>query len=208
VALFRRAGLACLGIALAAGVAGCGSSGNSGSGDPLASESVATIIAQAKAYTIAAQSVTISGRPTSSISVDLAIVPNTGCTGTVTQGTAKSQLVLDGNTIYAHTEGMPANQWEKGTAASQASLASLCQLGSILAPPSPSAVTNATRSVTVYAGQPALTLSGSDQATGKPGSVTVTDTAEPVLLNITGAGGSLSFTGYGATKKIDPPSAG
>jgi hypothetical protein len=194
--------------ALAAGTAACGSSGNSGSGDPLASESVATIIAQAKAYTIAAQSVTMSGQPNSSTSVSLAIVPSEGCTGTVTRGTAKSQLILDGNTVYEHTEGMPANQWMKGTAASEAGLASLCQLGTLLAPLSSSAVTSATRSVTVYAGQPALTLSGSDQATGKPGSVTVTDTAEPVLLNITGAGGSLSFTGYGATKKIDPPSAG
>lgn len=207
MALFRRQGLACLVTALAAAAAGCGSPGNPGSGDPLASESTATIIAQAKAYTIAAQSVTMSGRPNSGLSVNLAIVPSTGCAGTITRGATTATLILDGATIYEHTQGMPASQWMRGTAASQAGLASLCQLGTLLASLSASAVTDATRSVTVYAGQPALTLSGSDQATGKPGSVTVTDTAQPVLLNITGSGGTLSFTRYGETKEIDPPSA-
>jgi hypothetical protein len=51
-------------------------------------------------------------------------------------------------------------------------------------------------------------LPGSDQATGKPASVTVTDAAAPLLLNITWSGGNPSSTGYGATKKTDPPSAG
>jgi hypothetical protein len=194
---------ACLAIALAAAIAGCGSSG----GGPLASDSDATIIALAKADTIAAQSVTMSGRPTSSISVNLAIVPGTGCAGTITQGTTKSRLVLVGNTIYAHTDGMPTKVWMKGTAASQAVLAALCQLESVLAPLSASTVTSAKRSVTLYAGQPALTLSWIDGATGQSSSLTVTDTAAPLLLSITEGSASISFAGYGATKKIDPPSA-
>ena len=202
MALFRRVALACLAIALAAAIAGCGSSG----GGPLGSDSVATIIALAKADTIAAQSVTVSGRPTPSMSLNLAIVRGTGCTGTVTQGTRKSRLVLVGNTIYAHTDGMPAKVWMRGTAASQAGLASLCQLESVLAPLDASTVTSANRSVTAQAGQPALTLSWTDGASGQSSSVTVTDTAAPLLLSIAEGSASISFAGYGATKKIDPPS--
>jgi hypothetical protein len=195
-------------IALGAGLAGCGSPGSPGSAGPLAQDSAAAVIELAKAHTAAAQSVTVAGRPGPGISVDLAIVPGAGCTGTVTQRGTTSRLIVDGSTVYAHTAGMPANEWERGSAASQPGLAGLCQLATILAPLSASSVAGAARSVAVHAGQPALTLSGTDPATGKPVSVTVTDTAEPVMLSITGAGGSLSFTGYGATKKIEPPSAG
>lgn len=211
MAMFRQVALVYLAAALAAGIARCGSSGGSGGG-PLAPDSVTTIITEAKANTIAAQSFTISGGPSASISVHLTIVRGLGCTGTIVQGTAKSKLIWIGKTVYAHTAGMPANEWMRGTSSDSnvQGLLSLCTPGSFLAALSEPSVSNATRSVTVYDGQPALAISlpGAGQGNGQPGSIVVTDTATPVLLNISAPGsGSFTFTGYGATKTIAPPAA-
>jgi hypothetical protein len=208
--MFRQVALVYLAAALAAGIAGCGSSGGSGDG-PLAPDSVTTIITEAKANTIAAQSFTISGGP-ASLSVHLTIVRGLGCTGTIVQGITKSKLIWIGKTVYAHTAGMPANEWMRGTssASNVQGLLALCTPSSFLAALSGPGVSNATRSVTVYDGQPALAISlpGTGQGNGQSGSIVVTDTATPVLLNISAPGsGSFTFTGYGAAKTIAPPAA-
>jgi hypothetical protein len=60
----------------------------------------------------------------------------------------------------------------------------------------------------VYHGQPALalTLPGTEQDPSQTGSIVVTDTQKPVLLNVSEPGsGAFAFTGYGATKTIAPP---
>jgi hypothetical protein len=204
VAVFRRLTLAFLVVALAAGIAGCGSSGSSG---PLATDSVTTIISQATANTIAAQSFTISGGTSTSLSVDLTIVRGLGCSGTIVEDTTKWKFVWIGKNVYARTSRMPANEWMKGTSSESnlQGLIDLCEPSSLLAPLTTSVANSATRSVTVYDGQPALSLTLT--ATGQDnGSIIVTDTQTPVLLDISEPGsGKFTFTGYGAAKTIAPP---
>jgi len=209
VAMFRQVSLACLAAALAAGAAGCGSSGGTG---PLASDSAPTVVSEAMANTIAAQSVTITGGPTAALAVDLTIVHGLGCTGTIVQNSVQSTVIWIGKTVYARSTGMPANEWMRGTTTDPnlQGLLALCQPANMLAGLSASGFSDATRSATVYHGQPALSLTipGSAQGSGKPGTVVVTDTASPVLLNISGSGpGSVTFSGYGATKTIAPPAS-
>ena len=206
MAMFRRLPLAYLAVALTAGITGCGSS----SASPLAEDSVAAIIAEATANTIAAQSFTMSGGTSASDSVDLTIVHGLGCSGTIVQGTTMSKLIWIGTTVYEHTSGMPADEWMKGpsTTSSVQGLLALCTPSSLLAPLSATGANGATRSVTVYDGQPALalTLPGTEQDPGQTGSIIVTDTKTPVLLGISEAGfGEFIFTGYGAAKTITPP---
>jgi hypothetical protein len=206
VGMLRQLVLAFVVAALAAGVAGCGS-GNSG---PLASDSAAAIIAEAKANTIAAQSFTVSGA-SAGLTLDLTIVRGLGCTGTITQGAdSTTTLIWTGKTVYAHTKGLPANEWMRGSASDSdlQPLLALCMPGSLLLSLDGSGVTNAARSVTVYGGQPALSLSLPGTAGAQGGKIVVTDTATPVLLNIAQSGSSgLVFSRYGATKTIAPPSA-
>jgi hypothetical protein len=210
--MFRQIALACLAVALTAGITGCGSSGGSGSADPLATDNVTTIITEATADTIAAQSFTMSGGPSASVSVDLTIVRGVGCSGTIVQGTTKWTLIWTGNTVYAHSAQMPTNEWMRGTSnqSNLQGLVDLCMPSSLLAPLSASAATSAARSVTVFDGQQALALSlaGTDQGNSQPESIIVTDTQTPLLLDISQPGtGTLTFTGYGAAKTIAPPAA-
>jgi hypothetical protein len=207
VAMFRQPALAYLAVALTAGITGCGSSG---SASALASDSATTIFAEATANTIAAQSFTIAGGTSSSLFVDLTIVRGLGCSGTIVQGTTTSKLIWIGKTVYEHTSGMPANEWMRGasTASGVQGLIALCNPSSLLAPLSATGISSATRSVTVYHGQPALalTLPGTEQDPSQTGSIVVTDTQKPVLLNVSEPGsGAFAFTGYGATKTIAPP---
>lgn len=211
--MFRPVALTWLAIALAAGIIGC-SSGSSGGNSPLAPDSATTIITDATANTLAAQSFTISGGTSASVSIDLTIVRSVGCTGTITQGTTKSMIIWIGKTVYGHKAGMPSNEWAKGasTDANVQSLVSLCEPSNFLDPLlSLSGVSNATRSVIVYDGQPALSLSlpETSQGNGKPATIVVTNTQTPLLLNIAQPGsGNFTFTGYGAAKTIEPPGAG
>ena len=205
MAMLRQVALACLAVALTAGITGCGSA------DPLAADSTTTIITEATANTIAAQSFTVSGGTSASLSLDLTIVRGLGCSGTIVQGTTKWRLIWTGKTVYAHTARMPANEWMRGasSAADLQGLVDLCKPGSLLAPLSASGVTSAVRSVTTYEGQPALALNWTNSNNGQPGSIVVTDTQTPVLLNISEPGsGNFTFTGYGAATTIEPPAAG
>jgi hypothetical protein len=109
---------------------------------------------------------------------------------------------------------MPSNEWLRGTStdADLQGLIRLCEPSSYLDPLlSASGVSSATRSVTVYDGQAALALSlpATSQDTGKPPTIVVTNTQTPVLLNIAEPGsGNFTFTGYGATRTINPPGGG
>jgi hypothetical protein len=207
VAIFRQLALAFLAVALMAGIIGCGSPG---SASPLASESVTTIFTEATDNTIAAQSFTVAGGTSASFFVDLTIVRGLGCSGTIFQGKTTSKLVWIGQTVYEHSSGMPSNVWMKGasTASAVQGLIDLCNPSSLLAPLTTAGVSSATRSVTVYDGQPALTLTlpGTQQDPSQTGSIVVTDTQKPLLLDISEPGaGAFGFTGYGATKTITPP---
>ena len=210
MAMFRQLALAFLAVALTAGIIGCGSPG---SASPLASDSVTAIFAEATDNTIAAQSFTIAGGTSASLFVDLTIVRGLGCSGTIFQGTTTSKLIWVGPTVYEHTSGMPTNEWMEGASTSSAlqGLIDLCNPSSLLAPLTATGISSATRSVTVYHGQPALslTLPGTQQDPSQTGSIVVTDTQEPLLLDISEPGsGAFAFTGYGATKTITPPASG
>ena len=148
-----------------------------------------------------------------SLSIDLTIVRSVGCTGTITRGTTESKLIWVGKTVYGQKAGMP-NQWLRGasTDADLQGLISVCQPSSFLDPLlSVSGVSSATRSVTMYHGQPGpcrSPLPETSQDNGKPAIIVVTDTATPLLLNIAEPGsGNFTFTGYGAAKTIAPPAA-
>jgi hypothetical protein len=198
---------------LAAGITGCGSSAGSGSPGPLASDNVATIIAQATTNTIGAQSFTVSGDTSLSFSFDVTIVRGLGCSGTVHVGAIKWKLIWVGKTVYGHSGSMPANEWMRGasSASNIQGLINVCNPSTLLEPLSASDISSATRSVTVYDGQPALTftLPETDVGTSQPGSIVVTDTQTPVLLNISVPGsGDFTFTAHGATKTITPPAVG
>ena len=210
MAMFRRLALAYLAVALTAGITGCGSS--SGGASPLASDSVTTIFAEATNNTIAAQSFTIAGGTSASLFIDLTIVRGVGCSGTIYQPKTTSKLVWVGQTVYEHTSGMPTIEWLKGPSNSSAvqGLIDLCNPNNLLAPLTAAGVSSATRSVTVYHGQPALTLTlpGTQQDPSLTGAIVVTDTQEPLLLDISEPGaGAYAFTGYGATTTITPPGA-
>jgi hypothetical protein len=209
VAIFRHLALAFLAVALTVGIIGCGSSG---SASPLASDSATTIFTEATDNTIAAQSFTIAGGTSASLFIDLTIVRGLGCSGTIFQGTTTSKLIWIGQTVYEHTSGMPTNEWMKGASTSPAvqGLIDLCNPSNLLAPLTAVGVGSATRSVTVYHGQPALalTLPGTQQDPSQTGSIVVTDTQNPLLLDISEPGsGAFAFTGYGATKTITPPTS-
>jgi len=209
VATFRRLALECIVVLLAAGITGCGSSGGSGSPGPLASDNVATIIAQATTNTIAAQS-----SPYRRYLFEFLLRrddrPRPGLLRHHPRGRSQAHL---GREDRVRALGEPANQWMKG--ASSASdiqgLINVCNPSTLLEPLSASDISNATRSVTVYDGQPALTftLPETDVGTSQPGSIVVTDTQTPVLLNISVPGsGDFTFTAYGVTKTITPPAVG
>jgi hypothetical protein len=211
--MFRQIALASVVIALAAAVTGCGSSGSSGGSSPLAPDTVAAIIQQATANTLASQSFTISGGASATLSIDMTIVRSVGCTGIITQGATKEKLIWVGKTVYGQKTGMAANQWQRGASdeANLQGLISVCEPSTFLDPLlSATGDTNATRSVTTYNGQPALSLSlpASSQSSGKAATIVVTNTDTPLLLSITEPGaGNFTFTGYGAVKTIEPPSA-
>jgi hypothetical protein len=210
VAMFRQLALAFLAVALTAGIIGCGSSGTA---SPLASDSATAIFTEATENTIAAQSFTIAGGTSASLFIDLTIVRGLGCSGTIFQGTTTSKLIWAGPIVYEHTSGMPADEWMKGASTSPAvqGLIALCNPSNLLAPLTAAGVSSATRSVTVYDGQPALafTLPGTQKDPSQTGSIVVTDTQQPLLLDISEPGaGAFAFTGYGATKTITPPTSG
>jgi hypothetical protein len=144
----------------------------------------------------------------------LTIVRSVGCTGTVTQGTTKSKLIWVGKAVYAQPASMGSNEWMRGasTDADLQSLIRVCEPSSFLDPLlSVSGASSATRSVTVYDGQPALSFSLPEvsQGNGKPATIVVTDTQAPLLLNVAEPGsGNFTFTGYGAAKTIVPPAGG
>ena len=104
---------------------------------------------------------------------------------------------------FREPAGMATDEWMRGasTASSMQGLIDLCNPNSLLAPLSASGVSGATRSVTMYHGQPALalTLPGTQQDPSPTGSIIVTDTPKPLLLDISEPGsGAFAFTGYEA----------
>jgi hypothetical protein len=211
--MFRRRALGYLTVLLTAGIAGCGSSGGSGSTSALASDNVATIISEATTNTIAAQSVTVSGDISATFSFDVTIVRGLGCKGNVDLGAVKWKLIWVGKTVYAQSGSMPAGEWMRGasTASNVQGLINVCNPSVLLEPLSASGISSATRSVTVYDGQPALTLAlpGTAKNNDQPGAIVVTDTQTPVLLNLSVPGaGKISFAGYGEVTTISPPAAG
>jgi hypothetical protein len=193
-----------------------GTSSSAAAADPLAATSIASILSEARANTIAAQSVSIAGTGTSSgqkISLDLTYVHGVGCSGSVTQAGTTAKITLIGTKIWLNAPPMPAGQYTSGKAsdATFQGAASICSLSGLLGSLTASSITGATKTVTTLDGQPVVDISGKDKKTGSLSTAVVADTVNPVLLEVIGRGsdgGTLNFTGYGATKTLTPPAGG
>jgi hypothetical protein len=204
-------------IGIAAGTAGCASgnsSSSSASSDPLASDSIATIINDARANATAAQSVHVAGWVISSgekESISLTLVRGQGCAGTVTVGGVGTVgLVWIGKTVWLRAPTMPANEYVKTDTSNPQvkNITSECSMSGFLSGVTATGDVAGTRARTTINGKPAVVVTVVNPSDGHNESAYVTDTAEPLLLRLSeasSAGGLLNFTGYGATRSLTPP---
>jgi hypothetical protein len=242
-----------LAAALAAAAAACGSSASSGtsavvgtarsstaSAAPSATVSAAgartltgaaatALLAKAVADTKAAPSVVVkspglsSGTAGQPLSLDLTMVRNVGCKGSVAESKTQSfQLVVrDGYTwmlpsasFYASLKlsqgelALIADKWikAKSTDSQVASLADICSFSTLFSSMKTTAGAAYVATPTTYAGQSAYEVTQS----GQQGYAYVTNSATPTLaeVDVPGAnGGVMTFTVYGTPLAITTPSA-
>jgi hypothetical protein len=221
--LAAAAGVSCL------AVAACGSSTTSSAGtapsassttDPLASLTAAKVLTETVADAEASSSLTIKGSLTQSkqsYTVDLAIKPGHGCTGTIGEGSKGSfKLIVIGKAIYLNPD---ENFWKANAGAdaaaaialvngrylevstsdaSMGSLATLCDVSRLLTSDGSSG-TATKGAVTTLGGIRVLPLNSSD------GSVAyVTDTSKPEPVEAAAPKGAKD--GYGKiTFSVDAP---
>lgn len=200
----------------------------SSTADPLAGLTAAQVLAKTVADAKASSSLTLKGtlaQSSQSYTVNLAIKPGQGCTGTIGEGSKGSfKLIVIGKTIYVNPDDAfwKANGGAEANAAialvngrylkvsagdsSMGSVADLCDVSQLLTPDSsPSKVTKG--AVTTLGGTRVLPLKDSD------GSVAyVTDTSKPQLVELTAPKGSSAGTGMvtvttGAPVTLTPPPA-
>jgi len=237
-AFVRMTLVAAAGVSCLAAVA-CGSSTTSSGGaapgasssttaDPLAGLTAAQVQAKTVADAKASSSLTLKGslaQSSQSYTVNLAIKPSQGCTGTIGEGSKGSfKLIVIGKTIYLNPDDTfwKANAGANAAAAialvngrylkvsasdsNMASLADMCDVSQLFSSDDPSG--KATKgAVTTLGGTRVLPLKNSD------GSVAyVTDTSKPQLVELAAPKGSSDGTGMvtvttGAPVTLTPPSA-
>ena len=211
--LVAAAGVSCLAIAA------CGSSGSASAGaapsasstvDPLAGLSAAKVLAETVADAKVASSLTMKGTITQSgqsLTVNLAIKPGHGCTGTIGMGSKGNlKLIVIGKTAYLNPDD---TFWKANSGANAATVialvggrylkaptsdsnmtafADLCDVSQILAPDSSSGpVTRG--AVTTLAGTRVLPLKDSESV------AYVTDTSKPELVQLSAPKGAKNGSG-------------
>ena len=211
--LVAAAGVSCLAIAA------CGSNSSAGAGaapsasstvDPLAGLSAAKVLAETVADAKVASSLTMKGTITQSgqsLTVNLAIKPGHGCTGTIGMGSKGNlKLIVIGKTAYLNPDD---TFWKANSGANAATVialvggrylqaptsdsnmtafAGLCDVSQILAPDSSSGpVTRG--AVTTLAGTRVLPLKDSESV------AYVTDTSKPELVQLSAPKGSKNGSG-------------
>ncbi len=226
----RRAALALTAAAAAClAAAGCGGGGGAGGGDPLSGMSAKQVVSKAVTDLKAASSFTMVGNVNQSgqaVGVNLGYVKGKGCAGTVSEGDKGSvTIVVIGNTAWMK----PSDKFLQSTGGSQAAAAIALLNGRYLkGKTSDSAVASLTSvcdvnqmtksvtdtstlvkgKVTTLAGQQVLPVT--DKTKG--GTIDVTDTATPQIVqitNTTGQGGSTGQIKFGVGKQVTltPPPA-
>jgi hypothetical protein len=211
--LVAAAGVSCL------AAAACGSTTSSAgtapsassTADPLASLTAAKVQAETITDAEASSSLTIKGSLTQSkqsYTVDLAIKPGHGCTGTIGEGSKGSfKLIVIGKTIYLNPDD---NFWKANAGAdaaaaialvngrylevsasdaSMASVASLCNVSQLFSADG-SSETVTKGAVTTLGGTRVLPIKSSDGSTGY-----VTDTSKPELVELSAPKGASAGTG-------------
>jgi hypothetical protein len=235
-AFVRMTLVAAAGVSCLAAVA-CGSSTTSSGGaapsasstaDPLAGLTAAQVAAKTVADAKASSSLTLKGSLTQSgqsFTVNLAIKPGQGCTGTIGEGSKGSfKLIVIGKTIYLNPDDAfwKANAGADATAAialvngrylklstsdsNMGSLADLCDVSQLFSSDDPSGKTTK-GAVTTLGGTRVLPLKDAD------GSVAyVTDTSKPQFVELVAPKCSSAGTGKvtvttGAPVTLTPPPA-
>jgi hypothetical protein len=213
-----------LSAAVAAGVTACGTSSSSTAAAPLSGLSADQIATRAIANLKTAATVRVTGDVVSSgqtYDLDLTLVRAQGCAGTMAQvGTGSFKMIAIGDKVWIE----PNRQfWEKAGGADAAVLKVLSgkylkvkassQLGSLsgfcgtseLAGSFGTSPTGLVKGKTAtISGQPALQIKDS----GDSGSIFVSDTAKPELLQVSGGSqGNLDFTDYNSPMTLTAPPA-
>jgi hypothetical protein len=187
------------------------------------------LAAKAIANTRAASSVQVTGQGISTsatkgqtVSFDLLLVKNQGCSGTISVSKTETfKIVQTGGYIWlmpsaAFYESLHLNKQAMALVADKyikvktsnkqvGNLTTVCTFNGLFSSlPKPSGL-NFTATPVTYQGAPAYQITQS----GKPGIATVSNAATPLLLKITApqaGGGSVTFTDYNNTKTITAPS--
>jgi len=206
-------------LAFALLIAGCGSSS---SGNGVASKSPSEILAAAKSAADSASSVNIAGSLKSGgmqITLNMDLASGHGGRGQISEGGLSFELIVVSNTayfrgspaFYSHIGGASAAQlfqgkWLKAptTGGELASLASLTNLGKLLAEALASSDTPVTGPPTTVAGQPVVEL----KDTTKNGSLYVATTGPPYPIEIVKRGseaGHLLFSRWNEPVTLTAP---
>jgi hypothetical protein len=231
----RRLALATAAAALVvAAAAACGSSPASvrpasapaSTASALAGKSAAEIVSAAVADTQAASSVRLIGAgtdPSKGVTFNLTLVPGQGCEGSLSMSKTNTfQLVYMGQTVWmkpsdAFYASLGTNKAAlsllegkyikvKSTNSLVGNVSQLCTLTDLLGTVGQASGSGYTDTLSAVGGQPAIRIA----QTGHSGYVYVSDTAKPVLLEVTApgtSGGTITFSDYNAPVRITVPPA-
>lgn len=190
-----------------------------------AGKSAAATFAEAETNTRAVSSVRIAGAGTEAnkgVTFDLTLVRGKGCEGTVTMSKTQSfRLVYLGSTVWMKpSDAFYASLGSNKSALSllegkyikvsvnsslTPNIGELCTLSGLLgtAGPASGPGNGYAATTTTFRGQPAIKITQS----GRPGYAYVSDTAKPLLLQVTepgASGGSITFSRYNARDDHSP----
>lgn len=198
--------------------------GNSATAPP---KSGSAIIAAAVTNTQAASTVRMTGTGSDAgkgVTFDLTLVRGQGCEGTLSMSKADTfQLIYLGQTVWMK----PSNAFYaslgnsnkaalallqgkyikvKATNSLIGNISTLCTMSGLLGGVSRASGAGYVASTATFNGQPAIKITQPDH----PGYAIVSDTAKPVLLQVSvpgSAGGTITFSDYNAPARITPPPA-
>jgi hypothetical protein len=188
--------------------------------------SASEIVAAAVTNTQAASTLHMTGVGSDSgkgVSFDLTLVRGQGCEGTLSMSkTDTFQIVYLGQTVWMK----PGNAFYASLGSNKAALSllqgkyikvpatnslirnisTLCTMKGLLGGVAPASGGGYVKTTSTFGGQPAIKIT----QPGHPGYAFVSDTAKPVLLQVSepgASGGTITFAGYNVPATITPPPA-
>jgi len=195
-------------------------------GSPLAGESAGQIVSEAAANTEASSSVRMQGAGTQAgkgITFDLSLARGQGCEGTLSMSKTETfQLVYLHSTVWMK----PSNAFYASLGSDKAALSALegkyikvsatnslignisqlCALNGLLGGISSQSGKGYAAASATFGGQPAIKIT----QPGHPGYAYVSDTAKPVILQVSqpgSSGGTITFADYNVPVTITAPPA-